>query len=119
MADPQYHEFNRRLRRVERAHRRGHGFEAHGTLGRSAYTARPRQSNFLRPLMLIVASGMVLKALLFMHVGELDYRTRVAQLENGPMVEQIGAYVMQPDMATKWLAGLFELVLTSPTQLKG
>lgn len=119
MADPQYQDFDKRMRRVARAHRRGRGFEAPGTYPRAQYRAQPRQANFLRPLMLIVAAGMALKALMFMHVGELDYRTRVAQLQNGPVVEQIGAYVMQPDAATKWLAGLFELVLTSPTHLKG
>lgn len=118
MLGPQHQDFERRLRRVERAHRRGGGFEAHGTLGRGYYNAQPRQANFLRPLMLVIIAGMALKALMFMHLGEIDYRTRVAQLQNGPMVEQIGAYVMEPDFATKWLADLFAMVLKAPTQLQ-
>ena len=40
MYDPQYEQFRGRLERLERMHRRGYGFEAPGTIGRSYYRSR-------------------------------------------------------------------------------
>lgn len=103
MADPQMQEFYGRLKRVDRIHRRGGGFEAPGTLGRSYYTARPRRS-LLRPLLLLVAGFMILKAVLLVQIGEADFQGRVATLNEGSQLEQIGAWALQMDPATIWLA---------------
>jgi len=114
MADPQYQEFRGRLRRVERIHRRGGGFEAAGTLGRTAYVVKPQRTSLLRPVALVLGAGLLLKAILFIQIGEADYTDRVARLEGGSQIEAIGAWVMQPDAVTVWLAGLFtDLVKTS------
>jgi len=106
MADPQYQEFRGRLRRVERIHRRGGGFEAAGTLGRTAYVVKPQRTSLLRPVALVLGAGLLLKAVLLVQIGAADYSDRVARLQGGTQIEAIGAYIMQPDAVTVWLAGL-------------
>ncbi|MGB8622510.1 MAG: hypothetical protein WCD16_06810 [Paracoccaceae bacterium] len=114
MVDPNLRDFHGRLRRVNRIHRRGGGFEAAGTLGRSVYVERPAQRSLLRPLMLVLAFGLVLKAVLYIQIGPDDYQNRVERLRQGSQVEAIGAYVMQADAATVWLAGFLADVFKRP-----
>ncbi|SMX44102.1 hypothetical protein [Actibacterium lipolyticum] len=104
MVDPYIQEFQGRLRRVEKIHRRGGGFEAAGTLGRSYYTSAARKKSFVRPFLLTLTGAMLFKAFLLMQIGELDYRERVEALKSGTQVEVAGAYVMQADPITVWLA---------------
>ncbi|WP_372602998.1 hypothetical protein [Actibacterium sp.] len=114
MSDPLYDDFYGRVRRVERAHRRGRGFEAAGTLGRSHYVRPARQISLFRPVVLLIATGMMLKAGLMMYLGETDYTERVARLESGSRVEAISAYIMGPDMVTRWLSELLDDLTKSP-----
>ncbi|MHC0053353.1 hypothetical protein [Actibacterium sp. D379-3] len=114
MTDPGYQEFQGRLRRIERIHRRGGGFEASGTLGRSFYRGKPQRVSLMRPLVLLLVSGLLLKAVLLMQIGEGDYRDRIARLQDGTRVEMIGAYVMQPDQVTVWLADVLGELLRKP-----
>lgn len=115
MADPYIKEFRGRLRRVERIHRRGGGFEAAGTLGRSHYTARaPRRSSWLKPLLLVAAGALLLKALLYMQIGPVDYADRVARLSKGSQVEKIGAYIMQADGVTVFFGELLGELFKKP-----
>lgn len=113
MADPQMNEFYGRLKRVERIHRRGGGFEAEGTLGRPRAVER-RRSSWLRPLLLVVAGFLFLKALLLMQIGPIDYQERVDRLSQGTQVEQVGAWAMQMDPATVWVSHRLRELLKSP-----
>lgn len=114
MADPQMKEFYGRVRRIERSHRRGLGFEAAGTLGRSTYRAPVQRRSIVRPLLLLLAGGMLLKTVLFMQIGPIDYNDRVSKLATGTQVEQIGAWVMQADGVTIGLANFLGEVFKSP-----
>jgi len=112
MGDPYIKEFRGRLRRVERIHRRGGGFEAAGTLGRSYYTAQARpRTSWLKPLLLVVAGALLLKAILYVQIGPVDYAGRVELLSQGSQVEKIGAYVMQADSVTVFFGELLAEVL--------
>ncbi|MCV2880488.1 hypothetical protein [Actibacterium sp. XHP0104] len=57
-----------------------------------------------RPLMLVLATGLMLKSSLMMYLGESDYTERVSRLNDGTKVEAIGAVLMQPDDLSRWLS---------------
>lgn len=69
--------------------------------------ARPRRRAMrspLRFLFLCLLGVMAYKALLFASLGAVTYNDRVAKLEEGTIVERMGAWVMQADSATIWFA---------------
>lgn len=112
MYDPQMQEFHGRLRRVYKMHRRGYGFEAAGTLGRSYYSRRaPVRINLLRPAMLVVAIVILTKAVFLSMIGEVDYNDRLSRLQGASAIERAGAYVMQVDPATAFIAEQLRQVL--------
>lgn len=113
MASPYLNDFRSRVARVERAHRRGRGFEAPGTLGRPRYVVQRRRS-WLRPVLLIVCAILLFKAALFLQIGPVDYNERVARLRAGSQVEQIGAYALQADGITVWLANFMGDLFKAP-----
>lgn len=114
MANSQMNEFLGRVERVERMHRRGLGFEAPGTLGRSAYREQTRRTSLTRPLFVFLAVGLILKAALLIQIGESDYKTKVDRLRAGDSLERIGAYVMQADPMTVWIAQKAKEVFAVP-----
>jgi hypothetical protein len=114
MLDPQIQDFRGRLTRIERIHRRGGGFEAAGTLGRSSYTRRVGRRSLLRPMFLVVSSALVAKSILIAQIGEADYQERVGRLSPGTQIEQVGAYVMQADPLTLWMSGYVRELLKAP-----
>lgn len=113
MFDPGLNEFHGRLRRIYKIRRRGGAFEAAGTLGRSYYVQR-RSPSFFRPILVFLAVSLVLKAGLLMHIGETDYKERVARLAEGTQLEQAGAFVMQADPITVWLSVQMRDILSLP-----
>lgn len=104
MTSPLDPDFAGRLQRVERIHRRGGGFEAAGTLGRSQSFGRPVRRSYLRTALLVAGSFLLIKSLLLLQIGEANYQDRVARLKTGGYVETAGAYVMQMDPVTVWVA---------------
>lgn len=106
--DPQAAVFNKRLKRIDRIHRRGGGFEADGTLGQSFYTRRQRRRSRRGLRAMLYMAGVVFgaKALLIADLGTSEYLQRVSNLEAGSTAEQIGAFFMQADPITLWLAQL-------------
>ncbi len=113
MANPFLDDFRSRVTRVERAHRRGRGFEAPGTLGRPRHVVRRRHS-WLRPVLLIVCTIILFKAALFAQIGPVDYNERVQRLQAGSKVEQIGAYALRADGVTVWLGNLMDEMFKAP-----
>lgn len=107
MRDPQAAVFNKRLRRIDRIHRRGGGFEASGTLGQSYYT-NSRKPKTSIPRVLIYTAGIIFgaKTLLISNLGLDDYLGRVSNLEKGSLVEQAGAVLMRADPVTLKLVEL-------------
>lgn len=114
MKDPQALAFNKRLKRINRIHRRGGGFEADGTLGQSFYTRRnrARARSVLRPMVLMVGVVIVSKAVLHANLGNDEYLRRVSDLSQGSTVERAGALLMAADPVTltvaEWVAPLFD-----------
>lgn len=109
MQDPQRHEFSGRLRRIEKIHRRGGGFEAIGTLGQSHYTRMRLQTQrrpLLRSAVILLASIVLLKGLLLASLGEVAYAEKLARLEAGSLVDQAGAFIMGPDPLSSTIAKL-------------
>ncbi len=114
MASSQQSEFIGRLQRVDRINRKGGGFEATGTLGRSFYNRKPRNRSFLRPLIFIAAGFLLIKAMLLTQIGAIDYQERVDRLAAGTQVEKAGAYVMQMDAATVWISETLREIFKTP-----
>lgn len=111
MAEAQYQDFDRRVRRIVRNHRRiERGFvttiDETGLLVARPRRALPRISYswFVGMLMLLFA----FKVYLFAVLGPTIYEERVTKLSNGTVIEQAGAFVMQSDPLTVWIAGQFE-----------
>ena len=105
MSDPNLVDFYGRVARIERARAKGYGFEANGTLGRSHYLRPVRQR---RPMLriLIFASVCVfgLKGAILYKVGPESYEARVARLQTGEGFDRLGAWLMQADPVTVWVA---------------
>ncbi|MBM7066557.1 hypothetical protein [Actibacterium sp. 188UL27-1] len=110
MADPQMKEFSGRVRRIERTHRRGRGFEAAGTVGRSYYTRKNQKRNrtLLRPMLTVVLLLVTFKAAVFTLHGEEAYLERVAALKQGGVVSQATGHLMVVDPFTELMAIWFE-----------
>ena len=106
--------FDKRLKRIVRRHDR----MAHGvvkTVGSDGLiTVRPRvyRPKFpLKGLLMLVVTGFLFKGFLFAVLGTDSYAERVATLESGSVMEQAGAWVMQPDVATVFIADLVKNIL--------
>ncbi len=107
MADAQSQTFDKRLRKITRRHRKmSHGYVTsvnHDGL----IIARPRRAGPRFPwkgLMVAAALFLLFKGFLFATLGETTYSERVAKLQQGTIAEQVGAYAMQADPATLFLA---------------
>ena len=108
MADANLQDFGKRLRRIDRRHRKmAHGYVTsinHDGL----IVARPRRRAPRFPwkgLMLTAALLLLFKGFLYMSLGGITYDARVERLSQGTVVEQAGAFVMQADPATLWISG--------------
>ncbi|RYG91030.1 hypothetical protein EU803_12490 [Loktanella sp. IMCC34160] len=67
--------------------------------------ARRRTPSFpLRGLMILAGAAMLFKAFLYVNLGGITYSERVAELQQGSILEQAGAWIMQADPATLWMA---------------
>jgi hypothetical protein len=106
MADPNLVDFYGRVARIEKDHARGYGFEARGTLGRSAYLRRPKKSmmRFALPVMMIVACGITVKGFIHHQIGGNVYDERVAALLGGEGFDRLGGILMKADIATLWVS---------------
>ncbi len=115
MADANTHNFDKRMRRIHKRHRKmaTHGVVA--TVGRDGLIverARRRAPRFpWRGMFMTLAAFFVLKGALLSHLGAITYDGRVAKLQEGTVVEQIGGWVMKADPATVWVAQQIELLV--------
>ncbi|MEM9248779.1 MAG: hypothetical protein AAGB05_08800 [Pseudomonadota bacterium] len=107
MSDSQIRQFNKRLKKIDKIHRRGGGFEAEGTLGQSYYTRRARRAArpVLRPMFALVAAVLVVKSIAAGAVTPEDYSARVDALRDGTNWQQASALVMAPDPISQTVGG--------------
>ncbi len=108
MTDANYARFNERLNEIETRHkRRSSGFvrlvERDGILA-PAERVRTRQGLPVRGIVLALLAFLGFKGFLLAHLGALTYVDRVAKLEAGSIVEQMGAWAMRADPLTLWIA---------------
>jgi len=100
-ADPNLNEFYGRVQRIEKMRRKGYGFEAQGTLGRSATFKRGRSfGRMLRSALVIVAMGFLLKGAILFYVGPETYDRRVSELATGTGFDPLAARLMSADPAS-------------------
>lgn len=105
MYDPNLQDFYRRIDRVENARTNGYGFEAVGTLGRSAYRQRPRRRwSILKPVFMVCLIMLALKGVIHNSIGAATYDQRVAALTAGTGIDRLGAFLMTADPVTLWIS---------------
>ena len=114
MVDRNLEKFYSRVGRIEQIHQAGGGFEADGTLGLSYYNSQKqprRRRGVLGPVVLVMMTVVGIKAAVHTAIGTDMYEERIAALRAGPMVDQIGAYVLQADPLTVMLADQFRVIV--------
>lgn len=98
-------DFYGRVARIERDRALGLGFEAEGTLGRSAHRrVRLRKRPVFRTTVFAVSIVLGIKAAVVADLGPALYEQRMADLRSGAALDRITAMVMQADPVTLWLA---------------
>ena len=103
-----YTEFDKRLRRIERRNRRLSRGAVPYVDRNGLVSYRPRRAGLrvpLRGLLLVALGFFAFKGLVLAHLGPDLYAERVAALAEGTVVEQAGAWAMQSDPASEWIAG--------------
>ncbi len=100
--------FDKRLKRIVRRHDRIQSAGAVKTVTSDGLiVARPRvyRPRFpLKGLLAIVVMGFLFKGVVYASLGTEAYADRIAALQQGSVMEQAGAWIMQADPATKFIA---------------
>ncbi|MBM2291513.1 hypothetical protein JQX09_06310 [Sulfitobacter pseudonitzschiae] len=96
--------FDSRLRSLTRKHRRmSNGYTAHMRRD-GLIVVKPKRGRMQFPLkgaVLVAIGFFAFKAFMLMSLGEVTYADRLADLQNGTLIEQGGAWVMQADPLTQ------------------
>lgn len=106
--------FDKRLKRIVRRHEKMSNGVVRTVNSDGLIVTRPRlyKPRFpLKGLIVVLALGFLFKGFLFAYLGEVAYVERVASLQSGSVMEQAGAWVMQPDPATVLIAGGIQMIL--------
>ncbi|SOB94366.1 hypothetical protein [Rhodobacter maris] len=114
MSDTGRSDFAHRLERIDTIHAAGGAFEAEGALGRSYFDAhrrRDRRTLPIRALALILIGALLFKGALLAQIGAESYDRRVAELQAGSALDQLGGWAMQADAPTRWIAGELRALL--------
>ena len=102
-----FHDFDNRLRRIQKSRvRLANGYvSVVGDDGLIVVKPRARRTRFvLRPFAFLIVGLMVFKALILATLGQPVYEERVASLQAGTTIEQAGAWVMQIDPVSQFMA---------------
>jgi len=110
--DPNLNQFYSRVSRIEKAHAKGYGFEAAGTIGRKPPSrAGARLLKLAKPLVLGLALGVALKGTIHYYVGPQTYESRVSALAAGTGFDPVGAWLMQADPITLYVSSQLQILL--------
>lgn len=108
-------DFSKRLTSVKRKHAvmaRGYAMAMRSD---GLIVVKPKRSlgrGFpIKGLLALVFGFVVFKAIMLASMGEITYNERVAKLYQGNVLEQSGAWVMQLDAATVFIAGFIDPVI--------
>lgn len=114
MAYQHLEDFGKRLDRINKQHARLSGGYVTVMNSDGLIVARPRKSHFRFPwraLALVAVMFFVFKGILMVGLGETEYANRAVRLQAGTPVEQLGAWAMQPDPVTMWIAAQIKAVV--------
>lgn len=106
--------FDKRLKRIVRRHERMSNGVVRTVNSDGLIVARPRiyRPRFpLKGIVLLVLVGFLFKGFLFSSLGQQAYVERVELLKGGTMLEQVGAWAMQPDVATTFIAERLNVIM--------
>lgn len=106
--------FDARLKKIDRNRARlANGYSAKVTKdGLIVFRPKRRTSTFsVRGLAFLIVGFFVFKAMILSHLGDTTYGQRVTALQQGTMVEQAGAFVMQKDPVTMAIAQKLNVLL--------
>lgn len=95
--------FDKRLKKIVRRHEKMANGVVRTVNSDGLIVAKPRlyRPRFpLKGLLAVLFLGFLFKGFLFAYLGEAAYGERVAALQGGSVLEQAGAWVMQPDPVT-------------------
>jgi len=107
MSDTYMKSYAKRVRKINKKHRKMGNGVVHSVNHDGLIIARPKRSGVRIPLMGIaigIAAFFAFKVFLLIYLGQATYNDRVDVLQNGSFIEQAGAYVMSADTVTKSLA---------------
>lgn len=102
-----YQSFDKRLKKIGRNHAKlSQGYSSRvGRDGLIVFRPHRRQGGFpIRGLLLLAVGLFCFKGFILAHLGEATYSSRVETLAAGSMVEQAGAFMMQPDPVSLFIA---------------
>lgn len=105
--DQHQREFDTRLRRIDRRHRKLSGGFVAAVGHDGLIVAKPRRRRLRVPLagIALVAIGVIaFKGIVHSQLGPATYDARIAALAEGGQVERVGAWVMQADPLTLWVS---------------
>ncbi len=116
MSNTGYVNFDKRLREIERRHRKAAaGYvrleERDGLLVPVEKVRLRRGTLPLRGLALTLLGFVVFKGFVLSNLGMVGYQHRLAALAEGNVAEQLGAWIMYPDTVTQWIATQFQQLL--------
>lgn len=110
--------FDTRLRRLGRRHSRMAGNGVVRKMDRtgliSAYPRRRKPRFPLKGIAIIFLAALLYKAFLLASLDGAVYQARVDLLAEGSFVEQGGAWIMQADPATRFIADVINPFLPNP-----
>ncbi|WP_120502283.1 hypothetical protein [Roseovarius sp. EL26] len=95
-----FQDFDTRLKKIDRSHNRlAQGYDARVSKdGLIVFRPKRRQwSISLRGVALLIIGFLCFKGFILAHLGASTYDARIAALQEGTLIEQGGAYVMQVD----------------------
>lgn len=109
-----HHGFARRVRRIDVKHARLERGYVGRVRGDGLIEFKPRRRMPAIPwrgLLYLMLGFAFFKAVVIAHLGTVTYEERLARLAAGHVLEQAGAYIMQPDPLSATLAGYLAPVL--------
>jgi len=114
MADANMKDFGKRVRRINKRHRKLANGYMPSVNHDGLIVAKVRRSGPRFPwkgVALCFVAFFAFKGFLLVQLGEATFNERVQKLEAGTVVEQAGAYAMSADPITKWIASQIQSVL--------
>ncbi|SMC10734.1 hypothetical protein ROA7745_00541 [Roseovarius aestuarii] len=102
-----YDGFEDRLEKIDTKHAKmARGYK--GTIDRDGLIVfrpvRRRAGVPVKAIVVLLIGFFVFKGMVMAHTGASIYEERVAALKNGTLIEQVGAFAMQPDPVTVGVA---------------